>query len=191
MIRKLRDYRAEYQRRIARGQAKGLTRAQARGHPKAAEIGSNTVGTEARSDRLEKALKLMKDGISQKKAAQTLHISTERLRAFIRTNTQAIHKGGKWVIRDPRPETYWIATAGLRKAVTLTKDEGSKVGLYWNAVNRFLDTNDLSYLQGLTDTGVRDIKGKYYPFELGPNRLRRLESVDELDFLEIYADVAR
>lgn len=191
MIRKLRNYKDEYRRRIARGQAKGLTRSQARGHPRATDITLNPMQSPYRLDRLEKALRLMKEGKSQKMAAQALHISAERLRAFMRANTDSKREAGKWIIRDKRPETYWIATAGRRKAVTLTKDEGSKVGLYWNAVNRFLDTNDVSYLRGLKDTSVRDVKGKYYPLELGPNRLRRLDSVDELDFLEIYADVAK
>lgn len=186
-----RDYKAEYQRRIARGLTKGLSRSQARGHPKASETSSTSIAFKDRSDKLEKALKMMKDGLSQKKAAQILHISAERLRAFMRGNTDANRTGRKWVIRDNRPEIYWIATAGRMKAVTLTKDEGSKVGLYWNAVHRFLDIGDYFHLDGLKETGVRDVQGKYYPFELGPNRLRRLESIDELNFLEIYADVAR
>ena len=191
MIRKLRNYKDEYRRRIARGYAKGLTHSQARGHPKASDITIIVAQPSDRLDRLEKALKLMKEGKSQKKAAQALHISAERLRAFMRANTDAKREAGKWIIRDKRSESFWIATAGRRKAVTLTKDEGSKVGLYWNAVNRFLDSNDRSHLEGLQHTSVRDVQGKNYPLELGPNRLRRLDSVDELDFLEIYADVAR
>ena len=138
MIRKIRNYKGEYQHRIARGQAKGLTRSQARGHPRASEISDTVIHPTDRTDRLERALKLMKEGISQKRAARALHISTERLRAFMRANTEASRKGRKWVIRDSRHEIYWIATGGRRKAVTLTWDEGSKVGLYWNAVNRFL-----------------------------------------------------
>lgn len=172
-------------------QAKGLNRSQARGHPKAADFPTGTVMPIGRMDRLERALKLMKEGISQKKAAQAAHVSAERLRAYMRINTRATRQGRKWIIVDPRPETFWIATGGRKIAVTLTMDEGSKVGLYWNAVNRFLDTNDTSHLRNLKDTSVRDVKGKIFPLELGPNRLRRLDSVDELDFLEIYADVAR
>ena len=191
MIRKLRNYKEEYRRRIARGQAKGLNRSQARGHPRAADFPTGNITPIGRTDRLERALKLMKAGFSQKKAAQAMHVSAERLRAFTRINTQATRQGRKWIIVDPRTETYWIATRGRRLAVTLTKDEGSKVGIYWNAVNRFLDTNDISFLESMKDKGVHDIKRKYYPLELGPNRLRRLDSVDELDFLEIYADVAR
>lgn len=191
MIRKLRNYKDEYQRRLARGTARGLSRSQARGHPRAAEPTVTTVKSKDGSDRLVKALKLMKGGVSQKKAAQTLHISAERLRAFLRANTDAARIGNKWVIRDRRPETVLIASLGRKKTVTLWKDEASKVGHYWNAVNRFLDSQDPSHLHGFKEAGVRDVKGKYYPFELGPNRLRRLESAGELSFLEIYADVAR
>lgn len=190
MIRKKRDYKAEYERRIARGKAKGLSRSQSRGHPKAKEVGLRPRAPIDRHDQMERALKLMKAGANQKAAAKSVHVSTERLRAFVQANTQATRVGRKWVIRDDRPETYWIASGGRRLEVTLTKDEGSKVGLYWNAVNRFLDTNEITYLQALKSGGVQDVKGKYHPFELRSNRLRRLDSVDELNILEIYADVA-
>ncbi len=191
MIRKERNHKEEYQRRIARGLAKGLSRSQARGHPKASERAIITAQPIDRNGHLERALKMMKDGVSQKTAAKSVHISTERLRAFVKTNTEAKRVGRKWTIRDLRPESYWIASNGRRKEVTLTKDEGTKVGFYWNAVNKFLDTNDIVYLRDLKDISVRDIKGKLHLLELGHNRLRRLDSVDELDFQEIYADVAR
>lgn len=191
MIRKKRDYKAEYERRIARGKAKGLSRSQSRGHPKAKEVGLRPRPAIDRHDQMERALKLMKASANQKTAAKSVHVSTERLRAFVQANTEAKRVGRKWVIRDLRAETYWIASHGRRKEVTLTKDEGTKVGYYWNAVNRFLDTNDVIHLQSLKDISVRDIKGKLHLLELGPNKLRRLDSVDELDFQEIYADVAR
>lgn len=191
MIRKIRNYKEEYRRRIASGQAKGLNRSQARGHPRASDFPTGSVMSNGRTDRLERALKLMKDGFSQKRAAKAMHVSAERLRAYMRINTRATRRGRKWIIVDARPEAFWIATSGRRVSVTLTKDEGRKVGIYWNAVHRFLETNDISHLESLNDKGVRDIKQKYYPLELGPNRLRRLDSVDELNFLEIYADVAR
>ena len=190
MIRKKRDYKAEYERRIARGKAKGLSYSQSRGHPKAKEIGLRPRPPIDRHDQLERALKLMKAGVNQKTAAKSVHVSTERLRAFVKTNTEAKRIGRKWIIRDFRPETYWIASNGRRIEVMLTKDEGTKVGFYWNAVNRFLDTNEITYLQALKSGGVQDVKGKYHPFELRPNQLRRLDSVDELNILEIYADVA-
>lgn len=191
MIRKIRNYKDEYQRRLARGLANGLSRSQARGHAKASEIGSTIASPIDRRGRLEKALELMKQGTSQKRAAQSMHVSTERLRSYVQANTEASRVGRKWVIRDSRPETYRIASGGRTLEVTLTKDEGTKVGLYWNAVNKFLDTNDVVHLQSLKETSVRDIKHKLYPLELRPNRLRRLDSVDELNFQEIYADVAR
>ena len=190
MIRKHRNYKAEYERRIARGIAKGLSRSQSRGHPKATDFAFGGRQLADRNNQLEQALKLMKEGSSQKAAAKAAHVSTERLRTFMRTFTDALHSNGKWVIRDQRAETYWIASAGSILAVTLTKDEGSKVGVYWNAVNRFLNTNDIAHLQAIKNGGVTDMKGKYHPFELRPLRLRRLDSMDELNFIEIYADVA-
>lgn len=39
MARRHRDYRAEYERRIQRGLARGFSRSQARGHPRRQELG--------------------------------------------------------------------------------------------------------------------------------------------------------
>ena len=58
-------------------------------------------------------------------------------------------------------------------------------------MNEFLATNDIGYLQRLTDEGVRDINGRFWRFELRPNVLRKLDSIGELQFTEIYADVAK
>ena len=188
---KPRDYKAEYFRRIALGQSRGLSRSQARGHPKPAEQRVNKTLFSNWTRKLEKALLQMKQGKSQKRAASFADVSTKRLRSFLRANTRATRKGHRWIIIDNRHESFWIASKGRRLEVMLTKEEASKVGLYWNAVNRFLNSNDIDALRVLKDLSVIDMKGTEHAFEMRPNVLRRLESVDELDFLEIYADVAR
>jgi hypothetical protein len=191
MIRKLRNYKEEYQRRVARGLAKGLSRSKSRGHPKVSELEKQASQIVDRYSKLERGLKLIKEGKSQKAAAKTVGVSIERLRIFLHSNTQAKRVGSKWKIQDNRSDAFRIGSLGRIVIVSLTMDEGSKVGLYWNVVNKYLDSNDTAHLRNLKATSVTDIYGKVHQFELRPRRLNRLDGVDELKFQEIYADVAR
>ncbi len=60
-----RDFRAEYQARIARGLASGKSKSQARGHARAKELPADArVAFVDRKSPLEKALKLMRQGFS-------------------------------------------------------------------------------------------------------------------------------
>lgn len=66
-----RNYANEYLIRIARGLASGKSRAQARGHARAADLPTSASPKPfTRSEPLEDALKLMKKGVSQREAAK-------------------------------------------------------------------------------------------------------------------------
>jgi hypothetical protein len=77
------------------------------------------------------------------------------------------------------------------KSVTVAADDASEIGRYWSQVNKFLGSNKLDHLAPFVGKGVRDVRGRIHPFEVRPNVLRKLDAADELDFLEIYADVAK
>jgi hypothetical protein len=71
-----RDYRQEYTRRVARGAKKGLSRSQARGHPRAGErVKPPTVRAIDPGSREELALKLMRRGRSLRDTASHYHVS--------------------------------------------------------------------------------------------------------------------
>ena len=80
----MRDFKAEYRRRIQRGLAKGLTRQQARGHQVTTKRGKSTY-----DPILERGVKLMRDGRPLSSAAAALHVSTERLRNYIIIETKS------------------------------------------------------------------------------------------------------
>ena len=184
-----RDYRAEYQARVTKGVAAGRSRAAARGHARAADLPKPPPTPIDRNDPREQALKLMRKGASQKQAAREVRISVEQLRRYQLLNTTSQRQAGRWVIFDLRPQSFWIATSGKMKSITLINDEGSEVGRYWSDVNKFLASNDPIYLEPYRGQGVRDVTSRFWPFEVGPNTLRKLDSIGELHFLEIYADV--
>ena len=133
----------------------------------------------------------MRHGEPQKAAAKAEGVSAEKLRAFLKLNTISKREGRKWVISDYRPQQFWIATRGQLKSVTLANDLGIEVSAYWRAVDKFLNSNSRRHLAAFVGTGVRDVQGRFFPFETDPNTLRRLDSVGELQFVEIYADVAK
>lgn len=189
--KKPRDYRAEYQRRVERGLIAGKSRSAARGHARAEDLGPLPPTPKDRSSAYERALKEMKRGASLKSAAHAFGLKPERLRRHVKRNTTATYQGRHWVIFDLRPQPIWIASRGRLKTVTVALDDASEIGRYWSAVSKFLATNDIDHLWPFFSQGVRDVVGKFHPFETRPNDLRKLDAIGELDFIEIYADVAR
>jgi hypothetical protein len=189
MAKKHRDYGREYKTRIERGLAAGKTRSAARGHPRAIDLPKPPPGPIERQSGLEKALARMKHGESQARAATAESVSVEKLRRYRLQSTTSKRRGRGWVIFDLRPVDYFLASKGEVKTVTLPRNEGTELSAYWRGVDKFLYSNRAEHLEPFVGKGVRDTRHRFHEFETRPNVLRRLDSVGELDFLEIYADV--
>jgi hypothetical protein len=182
-----RNYKQEYLIRIARGLASGKNRAQARGHARANDLADQGRWQPfKRSNPLEDALKLMKDGVSQREAARQVGVSPERLRRFQKQNTTSQKEGRRWIISDTRPVSVVMATRGKMRDVTVPHDATSAISHHWIAINLFLETNDPSHLAAFVGKGLTDSDGAFHPFETRPNVLRKLDSVGELSFVDIY-----
>lgn len=89
-----RDFKAEYERRVSKGLSKGLSRSQARGHARAGERpkAASPVKLDPRRPE-ELALKLMKKGVTLRAAALTEGVTKERLRRYLKENTDAKRVG--------------------------------------------------------------------------------------------------
>ncbi len=187
-----RDYKAEYRRRIERALTQGLSRSQARGHPRGFEKGiASKSRTPKSDDRLEAALKALRNGSSQHAAAKGTGISQERFRRFLYGNELAERQGRQWVLTDDRPRRVQTIHRGQSKAVTVPGfDEASKAGEYANAAGRFLRTNDLTHLEPFAGDGLTDVQGRFFPFETDPNALHRHAAADAPAFHEIYQIVS-
>jgi hypothetical protein len=191
-LKRKRDYAKEYLIRMARGLAGGKSRSQARGHARAADLsGSTSPQPFKRSEPLEDALKLMKKGVSQKEAAKQAGVSAETLRRFQKANTASQRKGRRWVITDTRPVSVVMATRSKMRTVTVSHDAASDISRHWTAINHFLETNTPSHLAPFIGKGLRDTSGAFHPFETRPNVLRKLNSVGELSFIDIYRQTAQ
>jgi|GEM_PF-738950 len=190
--KRIRDYAKEYLRRITRGLAGGKSRSQARGHARAADLPNGaTAQPFKRSEPLEDALKLMKKGVSQKDAARQAGVSGESLRRFQKANTTSHREGRRWVIVDARPVSVVMATGGKMRSVTVSHDAASDISRHWLAVNQFLETNNAAHLAAFVGKGLWDSKDVFHPFETRPNVLRKLDSVGELSFVDIYRQTAQ
>ena len=142
------------------------------------------------NDPREKALALMKKGVSQAAAAKSVGIRAQRLARYRRATTTSKIKDRKWIIRDHRPAEMYIVSNGKVIPIVISYRGKSAIGHYWNAVNEFLTENDSKFLAPHAGRAIRDISGKKYIFETGPNTLRMLDSIGELNFIQIYANVA-
>jgi hypothetical protein len=182
-----RNYAKEYLIRIARGLAGGKSRSKARGHARATDLADQGKWQPfKRSDPLEDALKLMKDGVSQREAARQVGVSPETLRRFQKLNTASHREGRRWIILDSRPVSVVMATRGKMRDVTVPHDVTSDISRHWIAINLFHETNDTSHLAAFVGRGLRDSDGAFHTFETRPNVLRKLDSVGELSFVDIY-----
>lgn len=135
---------------------------------------------------LDRALALMKAGTPQKAAAKAEGVSEKAVRKFRRANTNSKRVRGNWVIKDRRAVKLFIFEAGQIRSIPVGKKAASEIGHYWNAVNRFLETNDASHLLPYRGASVRDALNKRHVFETDPRVLRRSDSIGDLSFHTLY-----
>lgn len=182
-----RDYRLEYQRRLAKGLSTGLSRSQARGHARAGErpkpLGPIPVSPNTPEER---AIKLMKSGSSLRSAARIEGLREERLRRYLKENTDAKREGRKWLIVDERPRRFPFYSRGKLVSPILDTARTSRAAVYMHAVREFLPTGNADLLSSFAHSGVRDVAGKFYPFEIEENTLYELDNAGELSFPEFY-----
>ena len=192
-----RDYKAEYARRIARGQAQGLSRSQARGHPRPLEPTKQAIAKAGKSGQLVKPIKFdrrledgfraLRDGQTLTTSAKSVRVSPERLRRYVAETGMARREGRRWIIGpDGRPRIMQMFSNGEVRTVTVNPDEARLVGAYHSAVGHFLSTNDPAFLQFFEGQSVTDTTGKTHPFETNPNALYRLDSTGGDSFEDVY-----
>jgi hypothetical protein len=124
---------------------------------------------------------------SLREAAARYGIGQERLRAYLKENTEASRAKGKWIIVDRRVrERFPLYSSGAVVTPLMSYAQTSDAGRYMQAVKQFLRTGDATFLWPYAGNGVRDINGKFYPFEVDENTLYELDHRDEAVIPEQY-----
>jgi hypothetical protein len=184
-----RDHAAEYQRRIARGLAKGLTRSQARGHPRAAERHLSTKAAELKPDRrLLEGLKALRETRNLGDAARRARVAPERLRHFVHQLDFVEKRGARYVVGEDRWVRRVIFYSAGHKVDTIVQgyEPARLAGLYWEAVGEFLRTNDPAYLAPFEGVQIKDFNENAYTLETRPNVLYRLANEGLNSFEQVY-----
>jgi hypothetical protein len=183
-----RDYKAEYARRIARGLAQNLSRSQARGHPRAGEAhASSGLAPATYNRRLEHGLGLLREGQTLTGAAQSIGVSSERLRHYLNRTGIVKKQGRRWVVlADHRPREMKLFSEAQVLHVLVNVDNASLVGRYMSAVGHFLETNNPRFLRPFSGVAVVDVYGHAHLLETRPNVLYRLDSTGEESFEQVY-----
>jgi hypothetical protein len=184
-----RNYQAEYARRVARGAAKGISRSQARGHPKPTEaaVSSKRPPPPIADDRLQLAFRVLRQEKSLSAAAKAAKIAPERLRHFATERDIIKRQGRRWVVRHQLPRRMLLfSDARVLQVVVGDFDAASKIGRFMSAVGEFLRTNKPGVLSDFEGVSVADVAGKIHAFETRPNALYRLGSAHDQSFEHIY-----
>lgn len=183
---KSRDYKAEYQRRIANAAKRGLSRSQARGHARASEKPVRPKPTKP-DERLETALRLLRKTGNQSRAAKEAGVSAERFRRFVRSNSLAQRQGRQWLFTDNRSRRMTVITGGEASELILRDfEQASLNGKHLAAVGAFLPSNNIDLLRPFEGQSVIDAGGQAHPLETNPTALYRLSAAGGEVFHEIY-----
>lgn len=177
MAKHTRNYRLEYKRRVERAATRGLSRSQARGHPRAGETSVSAKARAALEDmRLQQGLRALRKGDTLAGASRSAGLSPERLRKYLRDRKIGRKRDGKWQLVEKNLRWEWkiFSDGQMVSIVASDPNTNSTIGSYLNAVRRLLETNDPSALRRFKHVSVRDAEGHKHRLETNPNTLYRL-----------------
>jgi hypothetical protein len=150
-----------------------------RRHPKRGRISS--------TPELEKALRFLRAGNSQRLAAKSAGVSVKRFREFIRGNKLAKFGSRRWVFTDKRRrQVVAITTRGEKQLVLLGFEPASWATSHRNAFKQFVETADVSLLEPFKGVSITDERGRRYLLETRPNVLFRLAAAGGEPYEHVY-----
>ncbi|WP_337188668.1 hypothetical protein [Phenylobacterium sp.] len=158
------DHKSAYRRRLERAAARGLSRSQARGHPK---VGEAYISPRARAPpfdaRLEAAIREIRRGKPLGEAARDLKVGRERLSTYAKAHAGAQRVGGAWTFSDKRSREVAVITPDGVVAI-VTNFEGAHVACqHWHEAHQAMANHAWreTFERRWRERYVRDLSGKW------------------------------
>src|SRR5262249_7899550 len=138
-------------------------------------------------DRLQLALRVLRQEKSLTAAAKAAQVSPERLKHVAAAKGAIEKQKRRWVVNPDLPRRMLLYSRGSESAITVGDfQSASRVGAYMSAVAKFTNTNERNWLVPFDGQSVTDISGKHHPFETNPNTLYRLTTAGGEIFEQVY-----
>ncbi len=185
----------QYRNALARGKGFSSWGAQQAAAKPARSISVLTSFRPAERDAARRALSAITDmrneGLSMKQAAANNGTTTAAMKRYAGPALEKTANGryqAKPYDRLVR-RLHFLTPSGLISLDVRDSRSASKIGRYWTAVTRFLETGDERGLRPFQGKGVT-VDKRFYPFITDPALLERLGAAGEISFEDLYADVA-
>jgi hypothetical protein len=137
--------------------------------------------------KFEIALKYLREGRSQKRAAEIGMVSVKRFRRFLREHKLAKRKGGRWLITDRRIREFKIISEGHERLIKARGFNPASLGMrHFAAVGQFVDSLDIALLAPFEGVAIADITKRKHLLETRPNVLLRLANAGSDAEMKIY-----
>jgi hypothetical protein len=138
-------------------------------------------------EKLQLALRILRQEKNLATAAKSAGVSPERLKHGAANKGAIIKKGRRWIVRPDLPRRMPLYSRRRQIEITVGDLEtASLVGRYMSAVGQFLTTNNRALLMPFTGQSAADVKGKTHPFETNPNSIYRLATAGGDVFEQVY-----
>lgn len=131
---------------------------------------------------------MRRTGKSLTKAARAAHTTRQTVRKYVGSAVGPKQKGRyttKAYDRLTRPMRF-LTPEGLIELRIRSSTSASRIGEYWNAIDRYLRTGRLDAVNRFRGKVVR-LRGVAYPFVTDPRTLDRLANAGEVRFEDLYA----
>lgn len=137
--------------------------------------------------KLDLAFRYLREGRTQKFAAETTGISVGRFRRYVRRNKLAKFEAGRWKITDRRIREIAVISDGGSQVIKVRGFGPASLAMrHRAAVQQFLDTNDASLLEPFEGQEVTNIAKQKYSLETRPNVLLRMANAGSDADMKIY-----
>ena len=147
---------------------------------------------EARERALATLALMRREGLALKVAAKAERIDPRTVRRYVGSALRQKSPGERYrpAAYDRLPRTLHVVTSEGMQTVTVgSSRQASRLGEYWAAVHRYLETGDSSRLQRFKGKHITGIRRARIPLLTDLEQLDRLGNAGVLSFESLYARV--